>query len=241
MATKMKETTLDFGFVQLPVSVFGAARDDELDLKSLCHGKPPKMTIKCEEGGEVFTSWVKVPQRGYEWNKGEYVMLSPEEIADAKAKRSKVDSMKVEKACDFMQVGSKYVFNKGYYVLPGEKASETTVKTYRTIYEVIKESGKAILVRFMPRDRVRHYAIIADSEGILIAYELVERRQLPYPMPNGQPDPRQKAQGKALIEGLAADDVALEQEPDPLFELVQAKLSQMGSLEGIGQTVIVPE
>ncbi len=227
--------------MQVPVSVFGAARDDELDLRSLCHGKPPKMTIKCQEGGEEFTSWNKVPERGYEWAKGEYIVLSSEEIAEAKAKRVKVDSMKVEKAVDFLQVGSKYVYGKAYYVLPPEKASETTVKTYWTICEVVKESGRAMLARFQPRDKVRHYAIIADQEGALIAYEILERRPLPYALPNGQADGKTKAQGKMLIEGMVDDDVTLEQEPDPLFDLVQAKLAQQGSPAGIGQTALVPE
>ena len=200
------------------------------------------MTVTCQgECQTEYTSWQRTPQRGYEWSKGEFVVLTPEELAEAKAARAKVDSMKVEKAVDFEATATKYVYGKAYYLLPPEGANETSAGAYRTVCEVVRESGRAILVRFMPRDKVRHYAVVASPEDVLIAYEIRDRRDLPYDVPTAPANPKQKAQGKALIDGMFSDDPTLEPEPDPVFELVQRKVAERGSLEGIGQTVIVPQ
>ena len=236
-----RETTLDFGFVQIPVSVFPATSNDELDLKTLCHGKTPKMTIRCQEGGEEYTSWQKIPERGYEWAKGEYIVLSPEELATAKEQRVKVDAIKVEKSVELRAVGRQYAFTGGYRLAPPADANDTTRASFRAISEIIEESGRAMLVRFAPGGKVRHYAIVSDEDGLLMAHEIRPKKALPYEVPQKNADPKVKAQAKMLVESMHSDDVALEPEPDPLFELVQRKLAAMGSLEGIGQTVIVPK
>ena len=241
MASKLKDTALDFGFVQVPVAIFPAVEDDELSLSSLCHGKPPKMTIKCGEGGEEYTSWNKVPERGYKWAEGEYIILSPGEIAEAKLKRPHVDSMKVEKSVDVQKIGAKYGFDRPNRVMTPEKGNETSKAAYRAVYETIRDSGKAVLVRFAPRDRVRHYACIADEDGVILAYPILEKRPLPYPVPTTPADAKTKKQAEMTIESVASDDVTLEQEPDPLFELVQAKLAEKSLLPGIGSTTINPQ
>ncbi len=242
MSSKIKDTTLDFGFVQIPVSVFGATQDDTLSLKTLCCGATPKQTIRCQgECGTEYTSWVKAPQRGYEWSKGKFVVLTPEEIAQVNETKEKVDSMKVVKAVPFQKVEEAYVFDGAYRVLPPERATGTTLQAYRTVYEIVRESDRAILVRFSPRDKVRHYALVADEDGTLWARQLSDRTTKPYDVPASSPDAKAKAQGKALIESVASDDATFEPEPDPLFELVEKKVAEMAGIPGIGQTVIVPE
>ncbi len=119
MASKLKETTLDFGFLQVPVSVFPAAKDDELDLRSLRCEHPPRMTIRCGACSTEYSSWQRVPQRGYEQYRGEYVVLSPQEVAQAREAKAKVDTVKVEKAVDFLKMGSRYVLGKAYFHLLG--------------------------------------------------------------------------------------------------------------------------
>ncbi len=80
---------------------------------------------------------------------------------------------------------------------------------------------------------MRHYAIIADPQGALVAYEILERRELPYAVPTAPADPRKKVQEEALIDSLYREDVVLEPEPDPVFELIQAKISAKAGLESI--------
>ncbi len=141
--------------------------------------------------------------------------------------------MKVEKAVDFLRMGSRYVLGKAYYLLPPGGANQTTLGSYRTIYEVLRESNRAMLCRFALRDKVRHYAIIADPQGALVAYEILERREFPYAVPTAPADPKKKVQGEALIDSLYCEDVALEPEPDPVFELIQAKISAKAGIESI--------
>lgn len=231
---------MDFGFVQVPVSVFGASQEDELKLKTLCHGKKARMVVRCAEG-EEYTSWGKLPQRGYEWAKGQYVVIEPEEIEEAEAKREKVDTMKVVKTVDAAKIDATYIYDGAYRVMPPEQPNDTTLQSYRSIVEIVRESDRPILVRFMPRDKVRHYALVADPDGTLWACQLTSRRDKPYDVPTGTADPKVKAQAKMLLASLASDDPTFEPEPDPLFDLVQRKVAAQGSLEGIGQTVPVAQ
>lgn len=238
----MPKTTLDFGFVQVPVELHQAVENDELDLKTLCHGKPPKMTIKCQGGGEEeFSSWNKVPERGYEWSKGMYVVISAAEIEEAKAKKPVVDSMKVEKAVDFLKASTQYAAKAEYRVLPPRDANETTRAAYRGIFETVKESGQAILVRYAPSTKVRHYAIVADPEGYLMAYVLLPKRPMPYSVPSAAADPKVKKQAQGLVASVQSDDPTMEPEPDPLYDLVQEKVAKEIQLPGIGQTIMVPK
>lgn len=50
MPRSIRDTSIAIGFVQVPVSVFKAAQDESLDLKSLCDacGSPPHQRIVCE-------------------------------------------------------------------------------------------------------------------------------------------------------------------------------------------------
>lgn len=50
MPRSIRDTSIAIGFVQVPVSVYKAAQDDRLDLKSLCDtcGSPPHQRIVCE-------------------------------------------------------------------------------------------------------------------------------------------------------------------------------------------------
>lgn len=237
-----KDTTLDFGFVQVPVAVFPACDEsDDLDLKTLCHGKAPKMEIRCEEGGESYSSWNKVPDRGYEWSRGQYIVLTAEEIQAAKAQRATVDSIKVDKPVDFQKVGTLYGLKAKYRLLPPEKANESARSSYRAVFEVVKEDGRAILCRFAPSGKVRHYAAVADEEGVFLLYEVLTKKPMPYAVESAPADPKVKVQAKMLVDSMYSDDVAMEEEPDPLFELVQRKVAERTLLPGVGQTVIVPQ
>ncbi len=228
--------------MQVPVELHKAVENDELDLKTLCHGKPPKMSIKCQGGGEEeYASWNKIPDRGYEWSKGMYVVLSAAEIEEAQAKKAMVDSMKVEKAVDFLKAGTQYAMKAEYRVLPPRDASETTRAAYRGIYETVKESGQAILVRYAPTTKVRHYAVVADPEGYLMAYVLLPKRPMPYPVPSVPADTKIKKQAQGLVASVLSEDLAMTPEPDPLYDLVQEKVAKEIQLPGIGQTIMVPK
>lgn len=50
MPRSIRDTSIAIGFVQVPVSVYKAAQDDMLDLRSLCDGcgEPPHQRIVCE-------------------------------------------------------------------------------------------------------------------------------------------------------------------------------------------------
>lgn len=77
---------LSFGLVNVPVGVASVASRKETTFKTLCKedGKPIRMLKTCDEcGTEPETV------RGYEYASGQFVILTDEEIADAKGEGDK--------------------------------------------------------------------------------------------------------------------------------------------------------
>ncbi len=78
----LRKIPVSIGFVQIPkLELFHAKTTDKLDLKSLCScGSRPKMRITCPHCQEEYTSWQKVPNRGYPISKSEFIIFSQEEV-----------------------------------------------------------------------------------------------------------------------------------------------------------------
>ena len=78
----LRKIPISIGFVQIPeLELFHAKTTDKLDLKSLCScGSRPKMRIACPHCQEEYTSWQKVPNRGYPISKSEFITFSQEEM-----------------------------------------------------------------------------------------------------------------------------------------------------------------
>ncbi len=106
--------------------------------------------------------------KGYEYTKGKYVVLEPEEI-----KRLRVPTKRLIEVKQFVHLDdlSPALFEKPYFVLPDPKESQ---EAYAVVREAMKQSGKAAVgeVAFAGREHLVAFAVPRDQSRGMMAYTL---------------------------------------------------------------------
>lgn len=233
MPRSIKETTISIGFVQLPVSLFKATADATLDLRSLCEcGQAPKQAIACESCGKTYTSWATVPNRGYKLPTGQYAIVSLEEVKNAKA-GVKYDSFEVQKTVPFTHLATRYVLSDPLFLLPPEGTNNVAKKGYNVVTDALDAGNMALLAYLTLRDRTYRYAIVADrAENALLAYELKDRRPLPYEPDHVAVTEAEKKSLQGTLQGLWSEDPEIPAPKDGLVELIEERIKALGVIPG---------
>lgn len=230
------DTTLAVGIFQVPVKMFKASATDSLNLKSVCEcGTVPKMRIDCPNCQAQYSSWYAVPNRMYKSGDTE-IVLTKEEMANLPIE--KIDVLKVIRIVDFKKVGVYYALGSCYFILPPEDASVETLKAYSVIVKALDQKGWAMLTHFTMRHKTYRFAVISDSEQMtLMAYKLQFKRTLPYEIHGVEASELEANQVSSLLEVAYEDRVELEEEENPLLDLIERKLeSVVGS--GVSDSVL---
>ncbi len=150
---------ISFGLVNIPVKLQTAVKSDTLSMNylrkdDLC---PIQYKKVCRWNGE------EVPYadivRGYQYEKGDYVILKDEDFEKAAA--AKTYSIDIEVFVDEKEVEAKYI-EKPYFLEPEKKARAT----YALFRASLEESGKVGIGRFVLRDREHLVMLKADHEVI---------------------------------------------------------------------------
>ncbi len=229
----MKETSISIGFVQLPVSLFKATADASLDLKSLCEcGKAPKQTIVCPSCARTYTSWATVPNRGYQLPTGQYAIVSLEEVKNAKG-AEKHDSFEVQKTVPFTHLATRYVLSDPMFLLPPEGTNNIAKKGYNVVADALDEGNMALLAYLTLRDKTYRYAIVADrTENVLLAYQLNERRPLPYEPDHVAVTEAERKSLQGTLQGIWSEDPEIPAPKDALLELIEERIAALGVIPG---------
>ncbi len=161
---------ISFGLIYIPVKLYSAAQEVTLDLDML-----EAKTLSPIRYARVSTSTGKeVPWdeivKGYEYKKGDYVVLQDEDFAKADVRKS--ETIDIVDFVDEDAVDSKY-FEKPYYLEP-ENASK---KTYALLVEALKRSKKIGIAEFVLRDR-EHLAALKPDGNMLTLIQMRYEEEL---------------------------------------------------------------
>jgi DNA end-binding protein Ku len=181
MARPLWKGTLSFGLVSIPVAVHGAVRDLGPHFHFLRKSDQSRIGFQkvAKNDGKVVSSDELV--KGYEYAKGRYVVLTPQDFAAAAVQRnSRIDLL------DFVgadEVDDRY-FDKPYYLLPaagGEPA-------YALLREALRRSGRVGIAKFVMRDQPHLAAVEAINDALVLSTmrfreELVPESALDFPAP----------------------------------------------------------
>jgi DNA end-binding protein Ku len=145
-----------------------------------------------EETGEE-VPWDKIV-KGYEYDDGNYVLFSDEEIENASPELTR--TIEIEQFIKLEDIDVRY-FDKPYVLAPGNKGE----KGYVLLREAIKDAGKAGIAKVVIRARQYLAALIAQGNALvleLLRYhqELVELSEFDLP----SADLRQHGVSKKEIE-----------------------------------------
>lgn len=152
--------SISFGLVNIPVKLHGATKESTIDFDLLHKDDFSPIHYKkfCErEGKEVPNEEIV---RGYEYRKGEYVIITDEDIAAVRPAKSKMIEISEFVAAE--EIDPLY-FEKPYYIEP-DKGME---KPYALLREALRQSGKVAVATFFISSRKR-LGIIKTVKDVLI-------------------------------------------------------------------------
>jgi len=155
---------ISFGLIYIPVNLFTATEEIALDLDLL--SKKDKAPIRyaridTKSGKEV--AWKDVV-KGFEFNKGDYVILEDEDFDKVEIHRSK--TIEIECFVKESDIDSKY-YEKPYYLEPADGAE----KTYALFAKALQKSKKVGVAEFVFKNK-EHLCVLKFDGDILILNQL---------------------------------------------------------------------
>jgi len=132
--------------VNIPVGMYPATKESQISFH-LLHKKDCgriKNQRVCSECGEVLDYDELV--KGYEYEKGEYIAITPDEIKGAQAEST--DSIKILQFVELDEIDPIY-FDSPYYLVPGKHGD----KAYALLRHTLEKSGKAGIANFVLRTK----------------------------------------------------------------------------------------
>lgn len=151
--------TLSFGLLNIPIQLMTGERRSDLHFRMMdARNKAPIRyeRVNAETGEEV--PWKEIV-KAYEYSKGNYVVLEPEDIAAAASENREVIEM--EGFVDRTEIPDSYL-EKPYVLVPGKKAE----KGYVLLREVLKKTGKVGIGRVVIRTK-EYLAMVEPFEDAL--------------------------------------------------------------------------
>ena len=195
--------SLSFGLVNVPVQLMSAGRDLDYHFHQL-HAKDnvriEQRRFCSEEGVEV--GWEEVAH-SYDLD-GTEVILSDEELASVEPRKTR--TIDIEAFVDLADVDPVY-FDHPYFLVPSGD-SEGTLRAYRLLVEVMGQTRRAALGRFVMRTK-EYLAAVRVREGALTLTTMLFHDEVrptrPVPTGGKKPGKKQVDQALSLIEELSTD------------------------------------
>jgi DNA end-binding protein Ku len=159
MARALWRGAISFGLIYLPVEIRTASRENPLPLHMLDSRNFSPVgyqRINKHTGKEV--DWKHIV-KGYEYKKGEYVVLTEADFKHANVKAS--ETIQVETFCDATAIPYVY-YEKPYYLMPAKGGT----KVYSLLRQALSATGTVAVATFVMHQR-ENLCVVAPTESSL--------------------------------------------------------------------------
>jgi DNA end-binding protein Ku len=203
MARAIWKGSISFGLVNIPVGLYSAESRDEISFKMLDKKTMSPIHYKriAEESGKE-VPWEETV-KGYEFSKGQYVVLSDEDL-----KRAAPEATQTIDIVDFVDLDeiSPLYFDKPYYLAPDKKGS----KAYALLRETLRRTGKVGIAKVVIRTRQYLAAVVARGDVLTLelmryAHELRDPEDLDVPRGKQGVTDREIDMAERLVEGMVSE------------------------------------
>jgi DNA end-binding protein Ku len=229
MATSVWKGHLTFGLVSLPVRLFTAARSESLSFNQLHKGDNSrvKQVLYCQAEDKPIPRDEIV--KGYEYEKGKYVVIQDEDIKKVAPKTAKV--MEIQEFVKAGDVDPVYL-ESSYYMAPDEGGE----KPYALLFEALKETKYYAVAKIAMHNR-EHVVIVRPGERGMVLHTMYYsdevRRSEEFRTDTSKVSEREMNLAKMLVESLAA-----EFEPEKYYDTYRDNLRKMIDARVEGQSVV---
>lgn len=200
MARIVWKGAIVFGLVHIPISLKAAAHSEDLDFDWLDRRdmSPVGYSRINKSTGKVIDREFIV--KGYEYSKGEYVILSDEDF-----KRAKPEATQTVEILSFVKTEDipVYFFETPYFLEPDRRAE----KGYALLREALRKSGRSGLARVVLHARQHLAALLVEGDVLMLntmrfANEILPATDVKVP---SQKETKPTARELAMAERLVTD------------------------------------
>jgi DNA end-binding protein Ku len=151
---------IGFGLVNIPVRIFSATQDSNLDLTMLDKKDNAKIRFKRinEDSGKEVT-WENIV-KAYDYN-GKYIVLDDEDFQKASPEKSKI--IEIVEFVKETEIQSIY-YETPYYLEP----QKSGVKAYALLREALKKTGKVGVGNFVMRSKESLCVLKSRDNAIML-------------------------------------------------------------------------
>ena len=203
MARSIWKGSITFGLVNIPVGLYPAEKREEtvsfhmLDKRNMARLRYKR--VNEETGREV--PWEETV-RGYEFDKGKYVVLSDEDLE--RAAPEKTQTVDILDFVDGEDISPLY-FDKPYYLAPDKKGA----KSYALLREVLRRTGKVGIAKVVIRTKQSLAAVLVEDKAIVLNilrfdHELRDPTELDLPSGKEGVSERELDMAERLVEGMVS-------------------------------------
>lgn len=164
MAKAIWHGSITFGLVDIPVGLHPADHERDLDLTLLDKRNfSPVGYRRFNKATGKEVEWAQIV-RGYEYEKGQYVVLSDADLRRASPELTK--EIAIESFVERDEI-DPMLYDKPYYAAPLRKNR----KSYSLLVETLERTGKVGIASLAIRTR-EHLAMIEARDGVLVVHTL---------------------------------------------------------------------
>jgi DNA end-binding protein Ku len=160
-ARSLWKGAISFGLVHIPVDLHSAVQDHDLDLTMLDRRDFSPIGFKRynkSTGKEV--AWENII-KGYEYQEGEYVVLSDEDLKQANVKATQtIDILAFVPAEDIPLT----YYDTPYYLTPGRGGD----KVYALLRETLRKADRIAIAKVVIRVRQHLCALLCEGDSIIL-------------------------------------------------------------------------
>lgn len=197
--------SINFGLVNIPVRMYsGSTKHEGIDLAML--RRSDKSPIRYERVAEADGKEVAFEDiaKGYEYEKGQFVLLSDEDFENAN--QHKARNIAIKQFVSEGEIDSRY-YDKPYYLEPDEHAADT----YALLRDALAQTNKIALARYVLHGH-ENIAAIKPVGKLLVLNQMRFPADLREPseldIPNTKADKPELAMAVKLINQLTKPFIA---------------------------------
>ena len=217
---------ISFGLVNIPIALFsGIKRDEDVHFHMLRKSDQSRIRNKrVAESDNEEVAWDEIA-KGYEYEKGKYVIMTDEELGSVELKSTRV--MDIGSFVDIADIDPVYFSTP--YLIQAEKGGE---KAYGLLASVLEETKTAAIAKVVLRGGREHLVAVMARQKRLVADVLYFHEELQpvtvVSAPEGKLQEREREMARKLIDSMKAEwnpDAYQDDYEKALKALIHRKLS----------------
>jgi DNA end-binding protein Ku len=191
MARAIWSGYINFGLVSVPVGLYSATEEHEIDFHQFQKGTSDRIRYKRvneRTGREV--PYEKIV-KGHDVGGGEYVIVEPDELEDIAPGKSR--SLEIDTFVDLDEIDPMH-FQKSYYLAPSDSENASS---YALLRDALAKTNRAGIAKFVMRGK-EYLATIRADERVLVLETMFFADEIRDPDEEVGELPRTSGAGKQL-------------------------------------------